>query len=207
MRRLPVFILIDSSTSMKGDPIDAVNKGLKTLLQSLRTNPFALETVYLSILSFNTEAFIVRNFSDLLNNDLAHIEAKGKSNFGLGLDLLIKEMTCHINKTTKEKKGDWRPIVIYMTDGRPSGAWKKKLKEFHSLNDGQWIVCACGMKSNFNIVESFGGNMVILNNKNQDSIFEFFKWVSSSISVHTKKIEQNSHDKDLINKFKIQIDS
>jgi len=89
---------------MKGDPIDAVNEGLKTLLQSLRTNPFALETVYLSILSFNTEAFIVRNFSDLLNNDLAHIQAKGKSNFGLGLDLLIKEMNCHINKTTKEKK-------------------------------------------------------------------------------------------------------
>ena len=117
MRRLPVFILIDSSTSMKGEAIAAVNTGIITLLESLRTNPFALETVYLSILSFNTEAFIVRPFSDLLNNDIVNIEAKWRSNFGVGLDLLIKEMNQQISKTTKEKRGDWKPIVIFMTDG------------------------------------------------------------------------------------------
>lgn len=206
MRRLPVFILIDSSTSMKGEAIAAVNTGIITLLESLRTNPFALETVYLSILSFNTEAFIVRPFSDLLNNDIVNIEAKGRSNFGVGLDLLIKEMNQQISKTTKEKRGDWKPIVVFMTDGRPSGAWKKKLKDFNQINDGQFIVCACGMKSNLQTVESFGWNIVILNNKNKSSIYEFFKWVSTSISVHSKKIEQNNNDSEINNKFKIQLD-
>ena len=206
MRRLPVFILIDSSTSMKGEAINAVNTGIKTLLQSLRTNPFAIETVYLSILSYNTEAFIVRPFSDLLNNDLIDIEAKGRSNFGIGLDLLMTEMNQHINKTNKDSKGDWKPIVIFMTDGRPSGAWKKKLKEFHSLNSGQFIVCSCGIKSNLPIVESFGGNIFILNNKNKSSIYEFFKWVSSSVSVHSQTIEQNNNESEINNKFRIQLD-
>jgi uncharacterized protein YegL len=206
MRKLPVFVLIDSSSSMRGEAIEAVNTGIKSLLQSLRTNPFALETVYLSVLSFNTEAFVVRSFSDLLNNDLASIEAKGRSNFGIGLDLLMSEMKQRINKTTREKKGDWKPVIIFMTDGRPSGAWKRKIKEFHSLNTGQFIVCACGMKSNLSIVESFGGNTVILNNKNKSSIYEFFKWVSTSISLHSKKIDQNNDEIEIKNKFKIQLD-
>lgn len=206
MRRLPVFILIDSSTSMKGEAIDAVNDGVKTLFQSLRTNPFTLETVYLSVLSFNTEAFVVRPFDDILNNDFVDIEAKGKSNLGLGLELLMAEMNSHINKTTRHNKGDWKPIIIFMTDGRPSGAWKKKLKEFHNVNFGQFIVCACGIKSNLHTLEIFGENIVILNNKNKNSIFAFFKWVSSSISAHSQKIQQNNNGSDLIDKFKIQLD-
>jgi uncharacterized protein YegL len=81
MRRLPVFVLIDSSTSMKGEAIDAVNSGLKILLKDLRSNPFTLETVFLSVISFNTKAQIARPFSDLLQADSITIEAKGQSNF------------------------------------------------------------------------------------------------------------------------------
>jgi uncharacterized protein YegL len=206
MRRLPVFILIDSSTSMKGEAIDAVNSGIQMLLKDLRINPFALETVYLSIISFNTEAKIVRQFGDLLNNDSVIIEAKGQSNFGFGLELLLVEMKQHINKTTKDQKGDWKPFVFFMTDGRPSGAWKKKFKEFHSLNSGQWIICVCGMKSNLNFIDSMGGSVIILNNKSNESILSFFKWVSSSLSSHSKSFNQNQMAVNINEKFKIQLD-
>ena len=133
MRRLPVFILIDSSTSMKGEAIDAVNSGLVALFKDLRSDPFALETVFLSVISFNTEVTIVRPFHDLLQNDSVFIEAKGQSNFGQGLDLLTEEIKKHVNTSTKDIKGDWKPLVFFMTDGRPSGAWKKRLKEFLAL--------------------------------------------------------------------------
>jgi len=206
MRRLPVFILIDSSTSMKGEAIDAVNSGIQILLKDLRSDPFALETVYLSILSFNTDAHIVRSFGDILSHDSVFIEAKGQSNFGLGLGLLIDEMNQYIIKTTKDQKGDWRPLVFFMTDGRPSGAWKRKLKEFQSLNSGKWVICACGIKSNLNLIDSMGGDVIVLNNKNDQSIHSFFKWVSNSISSHSKSIAQNQNNNNPQEKFKIQLD-
>jgi uncharacterized protein YegL len=206
MRRLPVFILIDSSTSMKGEAMDAVNSGLAALFKDLRSNPFALETVFLSVISFNTEATIVRPFHDLLQNDSVFIEAKGQSNFGKGLDLLTEEITKHVNKSTKETKGDWKPLVFFMTDGRPSGAWKKRLKEFLALKVGKWVICACGMKSNMSIIESMGGNIVVLNNKNENSIHQFFKWVSNSISTHSKSIDQNQSEINDLEKFKILLD-
>jgi uncharacterized protein YegL len=193
MRRLPVFILIDSSASMMGGAISAVNTGLKSLVQTLRTNPFSLETVHLGIISYNTEATIVRPFGDLLSNDLIEIEAKGRSNFGLGLELLIEEMKNQIKVSTNETKGDWKPLIICMTDGRPSGAWRKKLKEFHKINKGDFVVCACGMKSNLSIVESFGGSLVVLNEKRQNSIYEFFRWVSSSISSNSTDVRDENN--------------
>jgi uncharacterized protein YegL len=206
MRRLPVFILIDSSSSMKGEAIDAVNSGLKILLKDLRSNPFALETVFLSVITFNTIAQIARPFDDLIQVDNITMEASGQSNFGLGLNLLIKEISENVKKSTKETKGDWKPLVFFMTDGRPSGAWKKKLKEFLSLNLGRWVICACGMKTNLEIIESMGGSVIVLNNKSENNILEFFKWVSNSISCQSKSICQNSSDDIIIETFKISLD-
>jgi hypothetical protein len=178
---------------MMGGAIFAVNTGLKSLIQTLRTNPFSLETVHLGIISYNTEATVVRPFGDLLSNDLIEIEAKGRSNFGMGLELLINEMKNQIKAPTNETKGDWKPLIICMTDGRPSGAWRKKLKEFHKINNGDFVVCACGMKSNLSIVESFGGSLVVLNEKRHNSIYEFFRWVSSSISSNSTDVRDENN--------------
>ncbi|MDR9778019.1 VWA domain-containing protein, partial [Rhizobium hidalgonense] len=56
MRRLPVYLLLDTSGSMHGEAIEAVKNGVQILLSTLRQDPYALETAYLSIISFDTTA-------------------------------------------------------------------------------------------------------------------------------------------------------
>ena len=46
MRRLPVYVLIDTSGSMYGEPIEAVKNGLSIMLSTLNSDPYALETAY-----------------------------------------------------------------------------------------------------------------------------------------------------------------
>ena len=41
MRRLPVYLLLDVSGSMRGEPIEAVNQGIAILADTLRTDPYA----------------------------------------------------------------------------------------------------------------------------------------------------------------------
>ncbi|MDR0507517.1 MAG: tellurium resistance protein TerY, partial [Dysgonamonadaceae bacterium] len=53
MRRLPVYILIQTSGAMRGEPIEAIKVGLETMVSSLRQDPFALESVHLSVITFN----------------------------------------------------------------------------------------------------------------------------------------------------------
>ena len=54
-RRLPVYLLIDSSGSMHGEPIHAVNVGISSMLSALRQDPYALESVHLSLITFDRE--------------------------------------------------------------------------------------------------------------------------------------------------------
>ena len=56
MRRLPVYFLIDVSESMVGQPIEEVQNGMRTIIQELRVDPYALETVFVSILAFAGKA-------------------------------------------------------------------------------------------------------------------------------------------------------
>ena len=55
MRHLPVYILIDTSSSMKGEPIESVKVGLADMVATLRQDPYALETVCISIITFDRE--------------------------------------------------------------------------------------------------------------------------------------------------------
>ena len=48
MRRLPIYFLVDVSESMVGEPIQQVEDGMRTIIQELRTDPYALETAYVS---------------------------------------------------------------------------------------------------------------------------------------------------------------
>ena len=54
-RRLPVYLLLDTSGSMKGEPIESLRVGLQSLVSSLRQDPHALESVYLSVITFDRE--------------------------------------------------------------------------------------------------------------------------------------------------------
>ncbi len=54
-RRLPVYLLLDCSGSMMGEPIEAVRQGIKALLSELRGDPQALETAYLSVITFDSQ--------------------------------------------------------------------------------------------------------------------------------------------------------
>ena len=54
-RRLPVYLLIDTSGSMKGEPIESVKVGIEAMLSTLRTNPYALDTVSISIITYDRE--------------------------------------------------------------------------------------------------------------------------------------------------------
>jgi uncharacterized protein YegL len=52
MRRLPIYFLIDISESMVGEPIQQVEEGLASIIDALKSDPYALETVWVSVIVF-----------------------------------------------------------------------------------------------------------------------------------------------------------
>lgn len=192
MRRLPVYLLLDTSGSMYGEPIEAVKNGVQTLISTLRSDPYALETAYLSIITFNSTAQQITPLTELAAIQQPNINAGGCTVLGGALELLAKKVDSEITKTTAEVKGDWRPLVFLMTDGEPTDNITKGLEEFKKCKFGMVVACAAGQGANVNTLKQITENVVQLDTADSATIKAFFKWVSASISTSSKSVEETS---------------
>ena len=120
MRRLPVYLVLDTSGSMHGEAIEAVKNGVQTLLTTLRQDPYALETAFISVITFNTSATQIIPLTDLLSFKTPELVATGTTSLGEALSLTADCIEKEVVKTTYDTKGDWRPLVFIMTDGMPT---------------------------------------------------------------------------------------
>lgn len=189
MRRLPVYLLLDTSGSMFGEPIQAVNNGVDVLVSTLRSDPYALETAYLSIITFNSSAQQVIPLTELSNFQKPSIDAGGCTALGEALSLLAQKVDAEVTKTTAEVKGDWKPLVFIMTDGEPTDNLNKGLAEFKKRKFGMVVACAAGQDANTDTLKKITECVVQLDTADSATIKSFFKWVSASVSTGSQKVE------------------
>ena len=194
MRRLPVYLLLDCSGSMYGEPIEAVKNGVQVLVSTLRQDPYALETAYLSIITFDSSAKQVTPLTELSAFQQPTIEANGCTVLGEALSLLATKVDQEVTKTTPEQKGDWKPLVFIMTDGVPTDDINKGLAEFKKRKFGMVVACAAGQGADTNILKQITECVVQLDTADSATIKSFFKWVSASVSAGSMKVEETASD-------------
>lgn len=188
-RRLPVYLVLDKSGSMSGDPIEAVKQGIKALLSDLKSDPQAIETAYLSIITFDSSAQQLSPLTDLMSFHEPQIDAGGTTALGAALTLLMNCMDREVKKSTPEQKGDWKPLIFIMTDGQPTDSWEQAADELKNKHVANIIACAAGSGADTSVLKRITDIVVELNSLKPDDLKAFFKWVSSSIKTSSSSIE------------------
>ncbi|MBF0239043.1 MAG: VWA domain-containing protein [SAR324 cluster bacterium] len=201
-RRLPVYLLLDVSGSMHGEPIEAVKNGLQMLISALRSDPQALEMAYLSVITFESVATQLIPLTDLLTFQPPLLNAGGGTSMGDALRLVKKCADMEVQKSTAESKGDWKPLVFLLTDGSPTDDWNEGLTEFKKRKWGIVVACAAGTGADTTILHRITENVVVLDTADQSTIKAFFKWVSSTVSVSSKSV--GSSGKEVISLDQLQ---
>ena len=130
MRRLPIYFLIDISESMVGEPIQQVEEGLAAIIQALKTDPHALETVFVSIIVFAGQPRTLVPLQEIVSFYPPKFPIGSGTSLSKGLGHLMHELRTNIVKTTYEIKGDWKPIVFLFTDGVPTDDSKAAINEW-----------------------------------------------------------------------------
>ena len=192
MRRLPVYLLIDTSGSMKGEPIEAVNTGLQTLVSSLRRDPQALETAHLSIITFDREARLVLPLTSVAELQLPALETpeSGPTMTGAALELLCQRVDAEVRTQSADVKRDWKPLLFIMTDGAPSDTqkYKEMAPECQKRGFAAITACAAGMKAKIDSLKDLATNIVSLDTCDGATFAQFFQWVSASISSGAQSV-------------------
>lgn len=197
MRRLPIYFLVDVSESMVGAPIEEVQNGMRTIIQNLRTDPYALETVYVSIIVFAGKAKVLSPLTELYKFYPPIFPIGGGTSLGKGMECLMNAIDKDVKKTTLEEKGDWKPIIFLFTDGNPTDDYYNAFKRWNDHYRKHCNLIAISIGDNVNVltIAQITDNILLLKDTDPSSFNQFFKWVTASIkSTSVSVSEQYSDD-------------
>ena len=195
-RRLPVYLLLDCSGSMMGEPIEAVKQGIKVLLSELKSDPQALETAYISVITFDSSARQTSPLTELMLFKEPQLKANGATALGGALNVLVDCIENEVRKSTETQKGDWKPLVFILTDGSPTDTedFKNAVKKIQSVKTANIIACAAGSNAKTEYLKQITNNVLMMNNLSAGDLSKFFAWVSSSVKISSQKINEKPDD-------------
>lgn len=194
MRRLPVYLVLDTSGSMCGEPIEAIKNGVQILISTLRQDPYALETAFLSVITFDSSAKQVTPLTELATFQIPPISASGGTALGDALALLADSIDAEVAKSTADAKGDWKPLIFIMTDGSPTDDWQNGLDRLKKTRTGVIVACAAGQGADTTILKQITEVVVQLDTADANTIKAFFKWVSASVSTGSQKVDSGQKE-------------
>ena len=121
--RCPCVLLLDTSGSMMGAPIKALNKGYDALIAELCQDKLAAKRVELCVVTFGP----VEVRQDFANPEAIYPEAfetTGDTPMGAAIQFALDELEAYREAGISY----YRPWIFLITDGAPTDSWTKAAK-------------------------------------------------------------------------------
>ena len=119
--RCPCVLLLDVSSSMQGEPIAALNHGLKTFQQEVARDVIAARRVEVAIVTFGSEAQRVQDFVTVDQFAAPDLTAHGNTHLGAGIEMALNLLEQRKSAYRAAGVAYYRPWLFLITDGAPLG--------------------------------------------------------------------------------------
>jgi uncharacterized protein YegL len=120
-QKCPVVLVLDTSGSMSGEPINELNKGLLSLKDEILGDPVLSQRLEVGIVCFDDDARVEKQI-DLLSPDssMPTLEPGGVTNVVSGLNLAMKIIEERKSFYKSNQEPYYRPFIVLFTDGAPT---------------------------------------------------------------------------------------
>ncbi len=208
-RPMPVFLLVDTSGSMRGEKIQSVNMALRDMVASFRAVNDIRGEIQLAIITFGEEVTIAQELAPLDQLALTELEAAGKTPMGSALEFLLLMLE---DKDIVLSRA-YTPTVVLISDGIPTDVtrelWDKAvagettvadfldwppLNALHVSERGSKCIrlaMGIGDDANNEMLTAFVNRpgVPVIKARDARGIEEFFQWVT--LSVTSRSVSKN----------------
>lgn len=212
-RPMPVFLLIDSSGSMGGEKIAAVNAALRDMLSTFKNLDDIRGEIHLCLITFGGEVTIVQPLTPVSEVTLPFIEAAGKTPMGRTFNI-VRDLIEDKNVVPSRA---YTPTIVLISDGCPTDIegtdplFEKVVNEEATQNDYlSWapiqelhkaertrksakLALGIGEEADQEMLKAFVNDATkpVLRVKNVSGISRFFQWVTMSVSARSVSANPN----------------
>lgn len=216
-RTMVLFFLVDTSGSMTGSKIGAVNSAIEEVIPELKdiSESNADAQIKIAVLSFSTGAKWIYNTPiEAENFRWNYLDANGVTDFGEACIQLNEKLSR--NAFMSDITGSFAPAVFLMSDGEPTDNYSyglSKLKENNWFKKAIKVAVAIGDDANKNVLADFTGNSEsVLEVHTPEALKKMIKFVSvraseigsrsANIAAGTENKVNLSKQDDFINEIK-----
>lgn len=182
--RCPCLLLLDTSGSMEEDgKIDALNNGIRRLIEDLQHESLARKRVELSIVTFGGRVQVHQPFQTIMDCSFTPLAANGRTPMGEAVLLGLRELEQRKAAYRKNNVNYFRPIVYLITDGLatdeigPAAAAVQKAEREQGLS--MYCVGTHGCDFNHLVMMSKRPPLKL----HEGRLSELFQFISNSMKV------------------------
>ena len=202
-RPLPIFVLADTSGSMRGEKINELNLALREMLNALNAADDIRGKFQLSVIAFGGEAKVLQPLTDIDGLALTELSAAGNTPMGQAFEM-VREMIEDRNVVSSRA---YTPTIILISDGLPTDCTEEMCRRKNyfdwepliNLHNGersskcQRMALGIGEDADVDMLKSFidSPEIPVIKTKDASGITKFFRWVTMSTVARMTSINPN----------------
>lgn len=129
--RCPCILLLDTSGSMKGDPIAQLNEGLIAFKDEMSADALAEKRVEVALITFGPVQ-VQTDFQTADQFQPPTLVTTGDTPMGAAIDQALSMLEQRKQTYRANGVSYYRPWVLLITDGAPTDAWKTVANRVHA---------------------------------------------------------------------------
>lgn len=194
-KELHVFFVLDTSGSMEGASISALNHAVEETTEALKTlaESNGDADLKIAVLEFNTDCkWVTSNGPESAEDfEWEYLEAGGITNIGAALRELDSKLSRH--EYLKSVVGALMPVIVFMTDGFATDDYESAIQQ---IRQNKWFKHAT--KVGFAIGDDADSSMISTVVGNSEAVIkttdlELFRRLMKFVSVRASMIASQSH--------------